>query len=53
MGTVCSTHGAEEECIRITFWWKIRKSPLGKPRSRWDDIKMSSQRQDGVWTGLF
>jgi len=40
MGKACSAQGGEERCMQ-GFGWKPKcKKPLGKPRRRWEDIKM-------------
>jgi len=41
--------------LRTRFWWRsLRKTPLGRPRRRWENnIKMNLQDIGwGSWTGL-
>jgi hypothetical protein len=38
---------------RVSVWKHEGKRPLGRPRHRWEDIKMNLQEVGcGVWTGL-
>jgi hypothetical protein len=39
MGGVCGSHGGDEGCIQ-QFGWPERRRPLGRPRSRWEDITL-------------
>jgi hypothetical protein len=37
MGRLCSTHGRDEKSIQYFEWQTERKSPLGRPRRRWEN----------------
>jgi hypothetical protein len=53
MGRACSTNVGEENAYRILVAKPEGKSPLGRPRSRWEDnIKMVLRGVELVWTGL-
>jgi hypothetical protein len=49
MGRACSTNGGDEECIYDIGEKARRKEPLGRPRRRWNNIKMNLGEM--VWTG--
>jgi len=51
MGGACSTYGAKV-VYRVLFAKREVKRPLGRPRSRWEDIYMDLQAVGwGTWTG--
>jgi hypothetical protein len=51
MGTVCSTH--DKDVHRKFRYDHMKERLLGRPRRRWEDIKMDrKERQAVVWTGL-
>jgi hypothetical protein len=37
--------------MHIAFWWESQKSPLGRPRSRWEDDTEMDLREIG-WGGM-
>jgi hypothetical protein len=53
MGTACSTCGERRGVHRVLVGKPEGKTPLGRPRSRWEDnIKMDLKEVGcGVWTG--
>jgi hypothetical protein len=53
MGGACSADGEERGVYRGLVGKPEGKRPLGRPRRRWDDIRMDLQEVGyGVWTGL-
>jgi hypothetical protein len=55
MGRVCSTHGDKGNKCRVLVGKSEGKRPLGRPRCRWDDIKIDlGERRCGVmdWINL-
>ena len=53
MGGACRAYGWEASLYRVLVRKPDGKSPLGRPRRRWEDhIKMVLQEMDvGAWTG--
>jgi len=43
MGGICSTHGGEDRTIQDFGGETEGTRPLGRPRRRWDNIKMDVQ----------
>ena len=45
MGGACSAYGEEERCTvyRVLVWKPEGKWSLGRPRRRWEDIKIDIQ----------
>jgi hypothetical protein len=43
MGAACSNHRRDEKCITIFGRKPEGKRPLGRPRHRWEDIRMDLQ----------
>jgi hypothetical protein len=53
MGRECSADGEERGLYRVLVGKPQGKRPLGRPRRRWEDIRMDLQEVGcGVWTGL-
>jgi hypothetical protein len=55
MGTACSADGEERGVYRVLVRKPGGKRPLGRPRHRWEDIRMDVQEVGcgGVdWIGL-
>jgi hypothetical protein len=51
MSNVCSTHGAEEECIQYFRGKARRKEPVERPLRRWEyDVKMDLREIE--WGGM-
>ena len=51
MGRTCGTYGAKV-VYRVLFGKREGKRPLGRPRSRWEDIYRDLQAVGwGAWTG--
>jgi hypothetical protein len=40
MGGACGAHGGGEGCIQLLVGRPEGRRPLGRPRRRWEDIKM-------------
>jgi len=56
MGWACSTYRGQDRCIQEFGGKPEGKTPLGKPKRRWEDniickIRLSG-RGIGAWTGL-
>jgi len=54
-GGTCSEYGEEERrgAYRVLVGKPEGKRPFGRPRHRWEDIKIDLQKWDvGVWAGL-
>jgi hypothetical protein len=45
MGGACSTYGRHISAHRVLVWISEGKRPVGKPRYRWEDIKMDLQEK--------
>jgi hypothetical protein len=52
MGRAYSTHGEKRNAFRILKGKPGGNRHLGRPRRRWDDIKMGLRYDGVVWTGL-
>jgi hypothetical protein len=51
MGRACSTYLGEERCIRILVVKPEERSPLGRPKRRWEEIiKHLREFGWGAWT---
>jgi len=46
MGRACSKYGVKRGAYRVLVGKHEGKRPLGRPRHRWEDIKMNLQMWD-------
>ena len=51
MGEGCSTYRERRGVYRALMGKPEGRRPLGKPRRRWENIRMDLQEDVGVWTG--
>jgi hypothetical protein len=51
MGGACSMFAGEEMCMSVSVGKPKGTRPLGKPRSRWSDVKILTQ--EIVWNGMY
>jgi hypothetical protein len=40
MGEACSAHVGDEKCTRVLLGIPEEKRPLGRPKHRWNDVKI-------------
>jgi hypothetical protein len=48
VGGTCGTHGGREGCYRILVGKPESKTPLGRPRRRWEDNIKMDLREVGI-----